>query len=79
MNQIIERLNPIFQKVFKDPNIVVSETTTANDIENWSSLNHMDLIHAVESEFHIKFNLREVIRMGNVGDLIKVLLTKTSN
>ena len=62
--------------MFKDTSIVVSEDTTSNDIENWSSLNHMDLIHAVDSEFHIKFNLREVIRMDNVGDLIKTIQSK---
>ncbi len=76
MDEIKKRLNPIFGKVFKDTSIVVSEDTTSNDIENWSSLNHMDLIHAVDSEFHIKFNLREVIRMDNVGDLIKTIQSK---
>ena len=77
MEEIKNRLNLVFQKIFKDPNISVSETTTANDIENWSSLNHMDLMHAVENEFQIKFNLREVIRMDNVGDLLKTIQSKT--
>ncbi len=76
MEEIVSKLNPIFQKIFKDPNISISESTTANDVENWSSLNHMDLIHAVENEFNIKFNLREVIRMDHVGDLIKAIQSK---
>ncbi|MEI8203706.1 MAG: acyl carrier protein [Bacteroidota bacterium] len=77
MEEIKNRLNPIFQKIFKDPSISITEETTANDVENWSSLNHMDLIHAVENEFKIKFNLREVIRMDNVGDLMKTIQSKS--
>lgn len=78
MEKIKEKLQPVFRQIFKDPEIRVTEQTTANDIENWTSLNHMDLMHAIEKEFGIKFQLREVIRMDNVGDLIQTIHAKIS-
>ncbi len=75
-NEIIERLNGIFIKVLKDNSIKLSETTSAADIEQWDSLTHPVLIDAVEKEFNVKFKLKELIKMKNIGDLIKILKEK---
>ncbi|MCI8756834.1 MAG: acyl carrier protein [Oscillospiraceae bacterium] len=53
--EIFERLNEVFQDVFDDKSITVNEKTTANDIEKWDSLEHINLILAVETEFGMKF------------------------
>jgi acyl carrier protein len=66
---IIEQLVPIFREVFDDEEIVLSRQTTADDIDAWDSLSHMNLIVAVELRFKIKFALGELQSLKNVGDL----------
>lgn len=67
--EIYVRLNSVFQDVFDDTSIIVDENTTANDIEDWDSLNHITLISAVESEFGVRFTMGEVSTMKNVGEM----------
>jgi acyl carrier protein len=74
--EIKSRLNKVFCKVFKDDSIVISEDTTAKDIEKWDSLTHLILISTTESEFGIKFKLKELISMKNVGDFLRSIESK---
>ncbi len=79
MNQeIIDRLNKLFRQVFEDSSIQVTPEMTANDVERWDSLSHLTMIAAVEKEFGIKFKLKELVSMKNVGDLITAILSKTA-
>ena len=71
--QILEKLNMIFREVFDDDSIVVSRSTTAEDIEDWDSLEHITLVGAVESEFHIRFKMHEVSTMKNVGEMADII------
>lgn len=73
MEEIFERLNEVFRDVFDDDSITVSEDTTANDIEDWDSLNHITLIDAVESEFGVRFTMGEVSGMKNVGEMAQII------
>lgn len=73
---IIERLNEVFQDVFDDEDIVVDEETTADDIEDWDSIEHINLISSVESEFGIRFTMGEVSGMKNVGEMIHIIETR---
>ncbi len=75
-NEILTKLIYVFVKVFKDNSLIINENTSANDIAQWDSLTHPVLIDAVESEFKVKFKLKELIRMQNVGDLIKIIKEK---
>lgn len=70
---IIERLNGVFRDVFGDDSISVSEATTSADIEDWDSLEHINLIAAVEEEFGMSFKMREVSGMKNVGEMIAII------
>ncbi len=72
-NEIFERLNNVFADVFDDDTITVSEDTTAADIDGWDSLMHITLISAVEDEFDIKFDMKSVVAMKNVGDMADVI------
>jgi acyl carrier protein len=76
--EIKSRLNQVFCKVFKDDSIVISDDTTAKDIEKWDSLTHLILISTTESEFGIKFKLKELIAMKNVGDFMTSIHSKLS-
>lgn len=74
--EIFETLNSVFRDVFDDDTIEVNENTTADDIEDWDSLEHINLIVAVEKEFRIKFNIGEVHSMENVGDMANLIQKK---
>ena len=73
---MLNRLTPLFRTIFEDDAIVVRPETTAADIERWDSLSHIDMIMLVEEEFHLRFPTRELTRMKNVGDLVRLIQTK---
>ena len=72
---IYERLNTVFQDVFDDEEIVVCDTTTSDDIEDWDSLEHINLVAAVEQEFGMKFTMGQVVTMKNVGEMVDIILS----
>lgn len=71
--EIFARLNKVFQEVFDDPSIRVLPQTTADDIEDWDSLEHITLISAVEREFRMKFKMGEISSMKNVGEMAAII------
>ena len=73
---VYEKLNEVFQDVFDDETIVVNDATTANDIEDWDSLEHINLVVAVEKKFNIKFNMGEVNDFKNVGEMVDIILKR---
>ena len=76
MNEIFERLNEVFQDVFDDDSITVTAATTAADIEDWDSLSHITLVSAVEDEFRMKFSMKEVVEMKNVGEMVAIIAAR---
>lgn len=74
--ELFEQLNEVFRDVFDDEEIVVSEATTADDIEDWDSLEYINLIVAVEKKFSVKFNMGEVNSFKNVGEMADKILEK---
>ena len=71
--EIFGKLNEIFRDVFDDETIEVKEETTSADIEGWDSLTHISLIAAVEEEFGFKFQMKDVISMKKVGDMVDII------
>jgi acyl carrier protein len=67
--EIMEVLTGLFREILDEPALVLREDLTAADVENWDSLNHIDLIVAVERRFGVKFTTREVNSLKNVGEL----------
>lgn len=74
--EIYTRLDRVFQDVFDDDSIHVSANTTANDIEDWDSLEHITLISAVEREFRMKFKMGEISSMKNVGEMVSIIQSR---
>lgn len=70
---IMARLTEVFQDVFDDDQIILTETTSAKDIEDWDSLEHINLIAAVEKEFKMRFTMKEVSGMKNVGEMAQIV------
>ena len=74
--EIFEKLNEIFSDVF-DEDITVTPETTADDIEDWDSLTHITLISEVEDAFDIKFAMKDVLGMKNVGEMADIIEKNT--
>ena len=74
--EIIGTLKSVFQKVLEEKDITITRELAAQDIEKWDSLRHIQLISEVERVFGIKFKLREIMNMNNVGDLIDLIDAK---
>lgn len=73
------RLEKVMREVFDDEEISINDETTADDIEEWDSLTHVQLIVAVEEEFGCKFSTVEVMKLKNVGEFIKLIDRKKTN
>lgn len=71
--ELKERLNEVFRDVFDDSRIIVNENTTSDDIEDWDSLEHINLIGTVEQEFKMRFKMKEVSSMKNVGEMMSII------
>lgn len=76
--EVYEKLNPIFQDCFDDTELQVNDDTVAGDVEGWDSLEHINLIFAVEACFGIKFTMEEALCLMKVGDMVDVILQKLS-
>ena len=77
INAIYARLNEVFRDVFDDVSITVGPRTTADDIEDWDSLEHITLISAVERTFKMKFKMSEISSMKNVGEMAQIIAHRT--
>tara|TARA_B100001059_G_C17556053_1_gene437687 strand:- start:299 stop:547 length:249 start_codon:yes stop_codon:yes gene_type:complete len=75
-SEIIKELKKIFSEVFFDSEYVFSRDLNADDIDEWDSLTHINLIVAIEKKFDISFTLEELDSQHNVGDTIDMILVK---
>ncbi len=78
IDEIKDKVTPIFHSVFADDSIVITHEMSAKDVERWDSLNHLSMISSVEKEFGIKFKLKELVGMKNVGDMLHLIEAKTN-
>ena len=76
---ILEKLTAIFHNTFNDNSIVLRDDMTANDVSNWDSLTHMIMIGEVENTFGIKFKLKELNKLKDVGTLIEMIAEKMTS
>jgi acyl carrier protein len=77
-NEIVSRLTPIFRDVFSDDTLVVSEGMTAADVPTWDSLSNINMIIAVEKAFGVKFSIKDVRSLKNVGELFELIKRKAA-
>lgn len=71
--KILDKVNEIFRDVFDDEDILVTEETTSEDIEDWDSLTHITLISEIEGEFGFKFAMKDVLGMKDVGEMLDII------
>jgi len=71
--EIYIRTTEVFHDIFDDESIVVTAETVADDIEEWDSLEHINLVVAIEKEFGVKFKMKEITGMKNVGEMVEII------
>ena len=64
----------VFRDVFDDESIVLHDETTANDIEDWDSFEHINLVVSVQDEFSFKIPMGKVVTMKNVGEMVDLIM-----
>ena len=78
MQTILNEVQEIFRNNFDDPDIIITRETCADDIEDWDSLEQINLLSAIEKKFSIKFQLADVRGLENVGDLLDLIQRMTA-
>lgn len=76
--EIVNKLTEIFRQVFENENLVLEESMTPDDVDNWASLTHMQMANAVQEEFGITFSIMDQIKLMRVGDIISLIESKTA-
>ena len=77
MRDTYKKLTKVFREVFDDDSIELTPETTANDIDDWDSIEHINLIAAVEDALGMRFQMREVSGMKNVGEMVQIIESRT--
>jgi acyl carrier protein len=75
-NEVLKKVNEIFIDVLDNEDIVVTRDTTSDDIEEWDSLNHIQLVVAIEKYFNIRFTSEEILSYQSVGEMCDALRRK---
>jgi acyl carrier protein len=74
--EILKQINMIFIDSLDNEDVVIEEVTTANDVEEWDSLTHIQLVVAIEKHFKIRFTSKEIQSWANVGEMINCIQSK---
>jgi len=75
-SEILKQVQDIFRDILDNEEIVLEDSTTANDVEGWDSLTHILLIVAIEKQFKIKFTSKEILSWRNVGEMLDSIAAK---
>ena len=77
-DSLLKEINAIFIDIMDNDKIVLTSDSTANEIEEWDSLTHIQVIVAIEKHFKIKFSSTEIRDFKNVGQLCESVRQKLS-
>ena len=77
-SEVLKKLTDVFRSIFDDDSIVLTDTTTADDIEEWDSLNQIKIILASEQAFGLKLNARKINVLTNVGEMVDYVLNEAT-
>ena len=75
-NEILKQVNAIFVDILDNESLVLTDSTTANDVEDWDSLTHIHLVVAIENGFAIRFSSQEIQSWNNIGELVDCIASK---
>jgi acyl carrier protein len=75
-NSLLEELQEIFRDILDQPDLILTRASNANNVEDWDSLAHINLVTAIEKQYNIKFALGELQDLKDVGDMINLIQAK---
>jgi acyl carrier protein len=75
-NDVLKKVNDVFKDILDNDNIILRDETTANDIEEWDSLAHVQLVVAIERSFKIRFTSREIQSWENIAEMLDCICDK---
>ena len=75
-NELLKQINTIFIDTLDNEEVVIAETTIANDVEGWDSLTHIQLVVAIEKHFKIRFTSKEIQSWANIGEMLNCIEPK---
>lgn len=79
MEKVLSELENIFRDILDEDSLNLTRETTANDVDGWDSLTHIQLIVAIEKQFKVKFSSKEILSWKNVGELLDSLKAKANS
>ena len=74
--EVFNGVQDIFRDIFDEDDMVIEDKTNSDDVEEWDSLNHINLVSAIEKEFKIKFALGELMTLKDVGSMVDLMMEK---
>jgi acyl carrier protein len=74
--ELFDGVQDIFRDIFDEDDMVIEDKTNSDDVEEWDSLNHINLVSAIEKEFEIRFALGELMALKDVGAMIDLMTEK---
>jgi len=74
--EVLNGVQEIFRDIFDEDDMVIENSTSSDDVEDWDSLNHINLVSAIEKEFKIKFALEELMTLKDVGAMVDLMVEK---
>ena len=78
-DKVFNGVQDIFRDIFDEDDLIIRDSTNSDEIEDWDSLNHINLVCAIEQEFKIKFALGELMTLKDVGAMIDLMLGKLNS
>jgi acyl carrier protein len=74
--EVLKALTPIFHKVFNNTNIILNIESNAMNIDGWDSLNHINLMVEIQESLDIKFSVKEIRSLNDIGTLVNLIQAK---
>ena len=74
-DEVFEEVRKIFRDNFDDDGLIIVDETNSSDIEDWDSIEHINLVIAMEKKFGLKFNIKEVGKLANVGEMVDLIVS----
>ena len=72
----MQKIQEIFKEIVDEVDIELTESSTANDIEEWDSITHIEIISEIEEQFNVGFKISEIEKLKNVGDILSLIESK---
>jgi acyl carrier protein len=77
--EILKNITDILRDILHQPALVLTEASSADQVERWDSLAHVNLIMSIERHYQIKFSLGEIKQLRNVGEMMRLITSKTAS